>query len=95
VYEVIQPRLIYGENVADALRIARSGNADVGLVALSLAIAEGTPYQLVPDTLHAPIRQTLVVTSTGAPARAAATFAQYLSSDPGRRIMADFGFETP
>lgn len=95
VYDMVQPRLVYGENIADALRITRSGNADVGLVALSLAIAEGTPYQLVPDTLHAPISQTLVVTSTGASARAAATFVQHLTSDTGRRIMADFGFETP
>jgi len=95
VYDIVQPRLVYGENIADALRIARSGNADVAMVALSLAIAEGTWYQVIPDTLHAPIRQTLVVTSTGARGEAAAAFARSLASDPARRIMADFGFDTP
>lgn len=95
VHDTVRSRLVYGENIADALRIVRSGNADAGIVALSLAIAEGVPYAVIPDTLHDPIRQTLVVTSTGAHADAAAAFAGYLTTESAQQIMLDYGFEKP
>jgi len=95
VHDIVTSRLVYGDNIADALRIVRSGNADAGIVALSLAIAEATPYDVIPSSLHAPIRQTLVVTSTGAHGDAAAAFAEYLTTEPAQRIMRDYGFEAP
>jgi molybdate transport system substrate-binding protein len=95
VWSQVQERLVYGENVSDALRIASSGNADVGIVALSLAIAAGSPYTLVPAELHEPLRQALVVTSTGATGAPARRFAELVSSPAGRAVMARYGFVLP
>jgi molybdate transport system substrate-binding protein len=85
-------RLVFGENVTDTLRLATSGNADVAVVALSVAqTAEGhvTP---VPAAAHEPLRQALVV--TGRPA-AATLFAGLVTSDMGRAVLARHGFAPP
>ena len=95
VYETVEPRLVLGNNVSDTLRIVESGNADAGIVALSLAISDGEEYTLVPDDLHEPLEQALVVTSTGPRGDAATDFAEFLASPPGREVMTRYGFTLP
>lgn len=91
----VEGRLVYGQNISDALRIARSGNADVGIVALSLVVADGRGHVLVPEELHAPLRQALVVTTVGASTEAAIAFADFVNSAEGRDVMVRFGFTLP
>ncbi len=95
VYEVVEGRLVYGESISDTFRIAQSGNADVGIVALSLAIADGSDYTLVPAELHEPLQQALVVTSTGARGDTAVAFAAFIGSPAGREVMVRYGFVLP
>jgi molybdate transport system substrate-binding protein len=95
IHDEIESRLVYGENISDTFRIARSGNADVGIVALSLAIADDSDYALLPAELHEPLEQALVVTSTGAQGDAAAAFAEFLGSPVGREVMVRYGFVLP
>lgn len=95
VLEVVRARLVYGENISDAFRIVQSGNADAGIVALSLAIADGGPYSLVPDHLHETLEQQLVVTSTGDRAVSATEFAEFIASPAGRAVMTRYGFVLP
>lgn len=96
VYDEVEHRLVYGENVSDALRIVSTGAADVGIVALSLAIAEGIDHHVVPAELHGALRQALVVTRTGpGPGRRAAqAFAELLSSPAGHDVMTRYGFDS-
>lgn len=95
VYAAVESRLVYGDNISDTFRIAQSGNAEVGIVALSLAIADGGDYTLVPAELHEPLEQALVVTSTGARGDAATAFAELLGSPAGREVMVRYGFVLP
>ena len=95
IYDTVQPRLVYGDNISDAFRIAQSGNADVGIVALSLAIADGGAYTLIPSDLHEPLEQALVITSTGARGEAATAFASLIASPQGRAVMSEYGFDLP
>jgi molybdate transport system substrate-binding protein len=92
VAEAVQDKLVYAENVSDAMRIVESGNAEVGIIALSLAIAVGPRYQLIPSDLHAPLDQGLVVTSDGAKGAAAQAFAVFIGSPTGREMMSRYGF---
>jgi molybdate transport system substrate-binding protein len=94
-YKGIEDRLVYGENISDTFQIAKSGNADVGIVALSLAIADGSSYTLIPAELHNPLQQALVVTSTGVQGTAATAFAASISSPAGREVMIRYGFTLP
>lgn len=93
--DTVGPRLVLGENISDTLRIVGSGNADVGIVALSLVITGDTPYTLLPEDLHEPLRQALVVTGDGPGGEAAAGFADLLASPAGREVMVRYGFVLP
>lgn len=92
----IRSRLVFGETVADTFEIARSGNADVAIIALSLAIAEGSGYVTVPASLHEPLRQALVVVGGRDPdvEGAAAAFTAFVVGQ-GSATMARYGFEAP
>jgi molybdate transport system substrate-binding protein len=92
VADAVQNRLVYGENISDAMRIVESGNAEVGIIALSLAIAAGSDYQLIPDGLHEPLDQALVVISSGARGAAAQAFSEFIMSPDGQRVMNRYGF---
>lgn len=95
VWAAVEPRLVYGENISDTFRIAQSGNAEVGIVALSLAIANGGEYSLIPAELHKPLEQALVVTSEGPRGEAATRFANFIGSPEGRKVMVRYGFVLP
>ncbi len=95
LWDGIKGKLVYGENVSQTLQFAESGNAEVAIVALSLAIVAKGKYTLVDDALHKPLEQALVV--CGKPERAgpAKEFAAFIGSPEGRSIMKRFGFLLP
>jgi molybdate transport system substrate-binding protein len=96
VADKVKPKLVYGENVQQALQFAQSGNAEVAIVALSLAVSADGKYLLVDDKLHQPIDQAMVACGKD-PARLARAraFAAFVASTQGRAIMRRFGFLLP
>lgn len=90
IYGSLSERLILAENVADAVRIVDAGEADVGLVALSLVRDRNST--VVDDSLHQPIRQTAVLTLRGSDNPAARAFIDLLSSPVGVAVLRDYGF---
>ena len=90
LYDELAGRLVLADNVADAVRIVHAGEADLGIVALSLVINE--PHLLVEESLHQPIQQTLVVTTRGSDNPAAKAFVAALQSAGGRAILQRYGF---
>lgn len=96
LWEKLEPRIVYGENVNQAFQFARSGNADIGIIALSLGIAaEGGDWTLVDEDLHEPIVQAMVVTQISDDPDGAIAFLQTVQSVPGRAIMRKYGFLLP
>lgn len=93
VFDALKRRLIYAENVRQAQQFAESGNADVAIIARSLAGRLGR-FVEVPISLHPPIVQTLAVLSGGDEA-AASAFAGELFQREGRRLLRDSGFLPP
>jgi molybdate transport system substrate-binding protein len=92
VISAVQDRLVYGENISDTFRIIESGNADVGIIALSMAVADGSDYRMIPEDLYDPVAQALVVTSTGARGKVATAFAEFIGSPAGKEVMIRNGF---
>lgn len=93
----LQPRLVQGENIAQAYQFVATGNAALGFVALSQVyaggrIAEGSGW-IVPASMHAPIRQDAVVLKNGMDNPAAAALADYLRGDEARAIIRAFGYD--
>ncbi|MEC4726243.1 molybdate ABC transporter substrate-binding protein [Shewanella sp. D64] len=97
LWESITPKLIYGENVAQAAQFAVSGSTQGGIIALSLAIAPQFQkmghYQALPESLHAPIYQRMVLTNKAGPT--ARAFYQFLQTDSARQVFSEFGFGLP
>lgn len=103
VWASAQPRTVFGENVQQTLMFAQTGNAEVAIVALSLAlsnrggVSQGHYVMIDPD-LHDPLDQAMVVCkggSKGAKANEARAFVEFVSSPPGRAIMRKYGFLLP
>lgn len=90
-----EKRLVYGENVQQTLQFAQTGNADVAIVALSLAMSSDGTWTLVDESLHKPLDQALVVCGDGPRAARARDFASFVNSPDGRAIMKEHGFLLP
>jgi molybdate transport system substrate-binding protein len=92
----LQPLLVMGENISQAHQFVATGNAELGFVALSQVIADGKIAEgsawMVPDTLHAPIRQDAVLMKTGEDNPAASALLTYLKSAPARAIIEKYGY---
>jgi molybdate transport system substrate-binding protein len=99
IWSTVQPRLVYGENVQQTLMFARSGNADIAIVALSLAVTSPGNYVPIDPSLHEPLDQALVVckggSGKGVKANEARSFVSFINSEKGRTIMRKYGFLLP
>lgn len=97
LWDALQGRLVLGENVSQAAQFATGGSAQGGIFAYSLALAPGIAQQgqyiLLPEDLHAPLRQRMVLAKgAGETARA---FYNYLQQAAARRILTQYGFALP
>lgn len=96
VWDRLKPKMVYGENVQQALQFAQSGNADVALVAMSLATVTPGDWTVIPADLHGRLDQALVVCMHGkAGVAAGRRFAAFVSSADGRAVMRKYGFLLP
>ena len=99
VWDQVEPKLVYGENIAQTAQFVQSGNAQVGLIAQALAIspelASRGGHVLVPDTLHQPLEQGFVITRRAAGNALARRFADHVGSPAARAVMARYGFAAP
>jgi molybdate transport system substrate-binding protein len=96
VWPAVRPKVVYGDNVHQALQFAQSGNADVAIVALSLAVATPGEWTPISADLHDRIDQALVVCAQGkAGPDAGARFVAYIGSPVGRAVMHKYGFLLP
>jgi len=99
VYDQVKDKLVFGENISQTAQLAQSGNADVGLLAHSLAVgavlkASGT-FIDIPSTAYPPVAQAAVLVSTSRNKDAGRALLQYIESAEARQTFAAFGFGPP
>jgi len=94
-WDDVAKKVVYGENVQQALQFAQSGNAEVAIVALSLAVSSDGKYLAIDPALHDPLDQALVACKGAAPPADARAFAAFVGSEEGRAIMKRYGFLLP
>lgn len=98
VWEAVEPKLVFAENIAHAAQMAQSGAAQVGIIAMSLAMAPGLaehPYLLIDDALHSPLLQGYVITRRAADKPQAQAFVAFIESPEVHAIMRRYGFLLP
>lgn len=96
LWDAVQPRLVQGENIAQAYQFAASGNAELGFVALSQIYKDGKIQSgsawIIPADYYRPILQDAVILNNGKNNPAATAFAQYLKSEPALKVIRSFGY---
>jgi molybdate transport system substrate-binding protein len=96
LWQTLLPRLIYGENIQQTLAFVESGNAEAALVARSLLMNVSGANLPIDAALHGPIDQALVICGDSEERKQAArTFADFVISPAGRKILSRYGFSFP
>jgi len=95
IWEDLKARLVYGENVRQALQYIQTGDAQAGIVALSVAAVPEISYTLIDESLHQPLRQSLAVLRRTGQEQLARDFIAFVNGPQGRPIMKKYGFLLP
>jgi len=95
IWDVVQPKCVFGENIRQTLQYAESGNVNVSIVALSLSLQSKGRWILIPEELHKPLDQALAVLKRTRREQQARKFAAFINSEQGRPIMRKYGFVLP
>ena len=97
VLERVQPRLVQGENIAQAHQFVATGNVELGFVALSQVMKDGKLTSgsgwIVPSSLYSPIKQDAVILAKGKGNPAATALEKYLQSDKAKAIIKSYGYD--
>ena len=95
-WDLLNARVVYGENIAQAFQFTQSGAAELGFVAYAQVLKEdATRYWLVPETLHTPLMQDAVLLKHGEKNETARAFLAYLQTDAARDLIARSGYRVP
>ncbi len=95
LWEQVKDKIVYGKNIQDTLTLINTGNADAGIIALSIARNEKVNFSLIESNMHKPLEQSLGVIATTRQEKLAREFIEYLNSTEGRRVMREYGFDLP
>lgn len=99
LWDALQPRLVFGGNIAQTAQYLQVGAAEAGFIAASEARhpdmqAKGVEWT-VPDGLHPPLTQGGVCLRNGAAPALADAFATFLHGAVSQTIFAKYGFGKP
>ncbi len=99
IYDKVEDKLVLGENISQTAQFVQSGNADAGIIALSLALAPamrstGRFYEISTRS-YAPIRQAAVVVRSSQHKDLAKEFLHFLQDPETMKLMSQYGFVRP
>ena len=100
LYDKIKDKLVIGENIAQTAQYAQTGAAQVGLIALSLALSPtmtqaGGKYWLIPAAAHQPLLQGFILLAHAQGNAGAEKFAAFCDTETARATLRRFGFGEP
>jgi molybdate transport system substrate-binding protein len=98
IYEQVKAKLVYGENISQAAQFVQSGNAQAGIVAMSLAVSpgmkDGKRWE-IPAEMHPPIIQAAIVLKRAKNKQGALAFLEFVKSESSRATFLNYGFSLP
>lgn len=99
VADNIKPLIVQGESISQTHQFISTGAAELGFVAYSQVIKNGTIGSgsgwIVPNNLYDPIRQDAVILAKGKDKAAAVALMNYLKGDKAKEVIRSFGYELP
>ncbi|MDR2861400.1 MAG: molybdate ABC transporter substrate-binding protein [Syntrophobacterales bacterium] len=91
----LEPKLVFGKNISETLQFVTTGNADAGIIALSLNDSNTLNFHLIDAGLHKPLRQAMAVIKRTKNEEQARKFVAFINSAEGKTIMSKYGFVAP
>ncbi len=96
LYETLKSKIVLGENISQAAQFTFTGNAEIGFIALSLALApemsgKGS-YYIVPQNLYKPIEQACILIKTQVLNTEASKFRKFVLSPATKAIWEKYGY---
>ncbi len=97
IWDDIGEKLVLGRNITDALTQLETGNAEVGIIALSLfkAQEEDLDFTLIEEELHEPLEQSIGIVEGTDEEEGARKFIEFILNGNGKEIMEKYGFVVP
>lgn len=99
IYEQVKDKFVLGENISQAAAFVASGSADVGIVALSLALSPNMKdkgrYAEVPTADYPAIEQACVIMGSSKNKSVAQQFLKFIQSSPITELFQKYGFAIP
>lgn len=98
IYKDIESKLVLGENISQTAGFISSKAADIGVIALSLALAptiantEFNKYYLIDKKLHEPLNQGYGITKIGSTKSLSQKFYNFMENPKADAIMKKYGF---
>jgi len=99
IYDKVKSKLVLGENISQTAQFVQSGNADVGLLALSLGVApamkDSGRYVEIPSADYPPLIQAGVILKSSRNKELASQFLKFLKEPGTVALMERYGFSIP
>lgn len=92
IWDQVKDKLVYGKNIVDTMTLVTTGNAEAGIIAISIKDDDQVKFSLIDSNLHKPLRQAMGIIKTTENEELARKFIQYVNSEEGRKIMIKYGF---
>lgn len=92
LWEPLKGKLVYGENVRQVLQFVQTGNAEAGMVALSVAQVPEVQHLVLDSGLHSPLLQAMAVIKTSSARAAARQFVAFVTGRQGGAVLQRYGF---
>ncbi len=95
----VAAKLVLGENISQAAQFAQSGNAQAGLIALSLAASPAMKnagkYWQLPSDAYPEMQQVAGIVSASRHKQTAQAFLDFVRSPEGAAVLRQYGFDSP
>lgn len=99
LYETVQNKLVFGDNIVQTAQFALTGNADVALIALAIAMSPELQskgeYVLLDTKSYKPVEQACVLLKSWQSNPEAAKFMKYILSAESKPLFEKYGFIVP
>ncbi|MDT4969215.1 MAG: molybdate transport system substrate-binding protein [Acidobacteriota bacterium] len=95
LWDQVEPKVIYGQNVSQTKQYASTGNAEVAFLPLALVKPNEGRVIEVDEGLHQPIVQAIAVVKDSRQQEAARRFVDFVLSEKGQALLERFGYRRP
>ena len=95
LWDKVQSKMVYGQNIQDTLTTLKSGNVDAAIISLSIYKPDEVDFTLIDGSWHAPLNQMMAILKSTKQEENARKFIDYVNGEKGRVVMKKYGFLLP